>query len=60
MRKPPPHWLPWLGPILAAGAGGTLSYFWWRADFWSVLGVALVCGFAPIIAYRLWKRAHHR
>ena len=26
----------------------------------NVLVAALVCGFAPIVAYRIWKRMHHR
>ena len=25
-----------------------------------VLLAALVCGFAPILGYRIWKRLHHR
>jgi hypothetical protein len=30
------------------------------ADFWGSLIAALVVGFVPIIAYRLWKWRHHR
>ena len=52
MRKPP-SWLPWLGPGMAgigAGLAGTLL----GADFWGSLLAALVCGFAPIVGYRVW------
>jgi len=56
----PPHWLPWLGPLLAAGAGALAGEVWLGGGFWVVLMAALVCGFAPIVAYRIWKRMHHR
>ncbi|MGQ2992198.1 MAG: hypothetical protein ACT6RD_10650 [Brevundimonas sp.] len=52
-------WLPYLGPLLAAGIGGGVGY-WLEIGFWPTLAVALICGFAPIVAYRLWKRLHHR
>ena len=52
-------WLPYLGPVLAAGVGGAVAY-WLGVGFWPTLAIALVCGFAPIIGYRLGKRLHHR
>jgi len=55
----PPSWLPFLGPILAAGAGALAGKLWLGGGFWPVLLAALICGFAPIIAYRVWKRFHH-
>jgi hypothetical protein len=60
MRMRPPTWLPWLGPALAAGAGALAGTFWLGGGFWTVLLAALICGFAPIVAYRVWKRLHHR
>lgn len=60
MRVRPPHWMPWLGPLLAAGAGALAGEYWLAGGFWTVLTAALACGFAPILAYRLWKWAHHR
>lgn len=60
MPKPPPHWLPWLGPLLAAIVGGALGYFWWKADFWNVLIAALACGFLPILGNAIWKWSHRR
>lgn len=59
MKLKPPMWLPYLGPVLAAGVGGGVGY-WLEIGFWPTLAVALICGFAPIVAYRLWKRLHHR
>jgi len=56
----PPAWLPFLGPVLAAGAGALAGEFWLGGGFWVVFATGLVCGFVPITAYRLWKRAHHR
>lgn len=59
MKMRPPHWLPWLGPPLAglgAGVVGTQL----GGGFWISLLAALVCGFAPILCYRVWKRLHHR
>ena len=41
------------------GVGGAVAY-WLGVGFWPTLAIALVCGFAPIIGYRLWKRLHHR
>ena len=55
----PPSWLPYLGPPLA-GVGAALAGRWLGADFWGSLLAALVVGFLPIIAYRLWKWRHHR
>ncbi len=60
MRKPPPAWLPWLGPLLAAVVGVVLNYFWWKAAFWTVLPIALLCGFLPIIGNALWRWSHRR
>jgi len=59
MRMRPPHWLPFLGPFLAAAAGALAGRLL-GGGFWTVLIAALVCGFAPIIGYRVWKRLHHR
>jgi 4-hydroxybenzoate polyprenyltransferase len=56
----PPHWLPWLGPLLAAGVGAAVGKYGLGGGFWTVLIAALVCGFAPIVAYGLWKGQHHR
>ena len=60
MKMRPPHWLPWLGPVAAALAGGLAGEIWLGGGFWTVLTAALVCGFAPIVAYRVWKRLHHK
>jgi hypothetical protein len=59
-RFGPPAWLPWLGPLLAAGVGALAGEFWLGGGFWTVLTAALICGFAPIIGYRIWKWMHHR
>jgi 4-hydroxybenzoate polyprenyltransferase len=56
----PPHWLPWLGPVVAAVVGAAVGEYWLGGGFWTVLAAALVCGFAPIVGYRVWKRLHHR
>ena len=49
MRLRPPTWLPWLGPVLAAGAGALAGEVWLGGGFWMVLIAALLCGFAPIV-----------
>lgn len=59
-RRPPPAWLPWLGPPLAGIAAGLAGRYLLGGGFWPSLIAALVIGFTPIIVYRLWKRAHHR
>ena len=56
----PPSWLPWLGPLAAAGIGAAVGRYGLGGDFWVVLVAALTGGFAPILAYRLWKWVHHR
>jgi O-antigen/teichoic acid export membrane protein len=56
----PPSWLPYLGPLLAAGVGAAVGRYGLDGGFWTVLIAALVAGFVPIIGYRLWKRAHHQ
>jgi 4-hydroxybenzoate polyprenyltransferase len=56
----PPHWLPWLGPVVAAGVGALAGRYWLGGGFWTVLVAALVAGFAVTIGYRVWKRLHHR
>ena len=56
----PPAWLPFLGPVLAAGAGALAGELWLGGGFWVVFATGLVCGFAPIIGYRLWKWAHRK
>jgi hypothetical protein len=52
--------LPFLGPGAAGLAGGLVGQFGLGGGFWTVLIAALVGGFAPIIAYRLWKWSHHK
>ena len=32
MKMRPPHWLPWLGPVVAAGAGALLRDGGFRPD----------------------------
>ena len=59
-RFGPPAWLPWLGPWLAAGVGALIGEYGLGGGFWTVLAAALVCGFAPIVGYRIWKWRHHR
>ena len=59
MRRPP-SWLPWLGPWLAAAIGAAVGRYGLGGDFWTVLIAALVGGFAPIVAYRLWVWRRHR
>ena len=56
----PPAWLPFLGPVVAAGAGALAGEVWLGGGFWVVFLIGLVCGFTPIIGYRIWKRFHHR
>ena len=60
MRFRPPHWLPWLGPLLAAGAGALAGEYWLGGGVWMVLIADLVCGLAPILDHRLWRRLHHK
>ena len=60
MRFRPPHWLPWLGPVVAALVGAGIGEYGLGGGFWTVLLAALVCGFAPILAYRLWRRLHQK
>lgn len=60
MEFRPPHWLPWLGPLLAGGAGALAGEYWLGGGFWMVLIAALVCGFAPILACRVWRRLPRR
>ena len=56
----PPHWLPFLGPVLAAAAGALAGRLWLGGGFWAVFATGIVCGFLPIVLYRVWKRFHHR
>ena len=56
----PPAWLPWLGPWLAAAIGAAVGRYGLGGGFWTVLIAALVGGFAPIVAYRVWKWSHQR
>jgi len=56
----PPHWLPFLGPVLAATAGALAGRAWLGGGFWVVFATGIVCGFLPIVIYRVWKRFHHR
>ena len=44
---------------MAALVGGLIGQ-WLGGGFWPVLAGALIGGFAPIVAYRLWKRAHYK
>ena len=60
MKMRPPHWLPFLGPVLAAGAGVLAGEYWLGGGFWVGLAAGMVCGFAPIVIYRVWKWWHHR
>jgi len=59
-RFGPPAWLPWLGPVLAAVVGALIGEYGLGGGFWTVLAAALVCGFAPIVGYRVWKWRHQR
>ena len=56
----PPAWLPWLGPVAALGAGALAARLWLDGGVWTTLAVALACGFAPIVGYRVWKLLHHK
>ncbi len=56
----PPHWIPWLGPIVAVAAGVLAARLWLGGGLWVTLAVALACGFAPIVGYRVWKLLHHK
>lgn len=60
MKLKPPMWLPYLGPPLAGLGAGLIGGRWLNAGFWPSLAIALICGFAPIVIYRVWKRLHHR
>ena len=59
-RFGPPGWLPWLGPLLAAGIGAAVGEYGLGGGFWTVLIAALVGGFLPILGNALWKWRHHR
>lgn len=37
-----------------------MGQFGLGGGFWTVLIAALVGGFVPIVAYRLWKWSHHK
>ncbi|RZJ02652.1 MAG: hypothetical protein EON89_14495 [Brevundimonas sp.] len=54
-RFGPPSWLPWLGPVVAAVVGALVGRFGLGGGFWTVLIAALVCGFIPIVASRVWR-----
>lgn len=56
----PPHWIPWLGPVAAVAAGVLVARFWLHGGLWTTLVAALICGFLPIIGYRVWKLLHHK
>ena len=56
----PPHWIPFLAPVVAAGVGALVGRYGLDGGFWTVLISALVGGFAVIIGYRVWKAAHHK
>ena len=51
----PPTWLPWLGPLLAAGIGAAVGEYGLGGGFWTVLIAALVGGFLPILGNALWR-----
>ena len=51
----PPMWLPWLGPLLAAGIGAAVGKYGLGGGFWTVLIAALIGGFAPILGNAVWK-----
>ena len=54
MQMRPPSWLPWLGPALAGLAAGAVGT-WLNGGFWLCLFAALIIGFAPVVAYRIWQ-----
>jgi len=56
----PPAWLPWLGPLLAAGIGAAVGRYGLGGGFWIVLAAALIGGFLPILANALWKWLERR
>ncbi|WP_298747343.1 hypothetical protein [uncultured Brevundimonas sp.] len=56
----PPAWLPWLGPVLAAGVGAAVGEYGLGGGFWTVLVAALVGGFLPILGNALWRWRHQR
>ena len=56
----PPAWLPWLGPLLAAGVGAAVGRYGLGGGFWIVLAAALIGGFLPILANALWKWLERR
>jgi len=56
----PPAWLPWLGPLLAAGVGAAVGRYGLGGGFWMVLAAALIGGFLPILANALWKWLERR
>ena len=59
-RFGPPAWLPWLGPLLAAGIGAAGGEYGLGGGLWTVLIAALVGGFLPILGNALWKWRHQR
>ena len=56
----PPSWLPWLGPPLAGLAAAGVVRLWPEAGFWPALAAALIVGFLPILAHRVWRARSHR
>jgi len=59
-RFGPPAWLPWLGPLLAAGVGAAVGEYGLGGGFWTVLIAALVGGFLPSLGIAVWKWRRRR
>ncbi|GAA0868392.1 hypothetical protein GCM10009116_04970 [Brevundimonas basaltis] len=59
-RLGPPGWLPWLGPLVAAGIGAAVGEYGLDGDFGTVLAAALIGGFLPILGNALWRWTHRR
>ena len=56
----PPSWLPWLGPVLAAGIGAAVGEYGLGGGFSTVLAAALVGGLLPILANAVLRWSHSR
>ena len=55
-----PRWLPWIGPVLAALAAWLIGPNVLGGGFFTTVMVALMFGFMPLVAWRVWKRFGHK
>lgn len=51
-----PRWLAWLCPVAAGLSAWLLGHYVFEGGFVTTAMAALVCGFMPLLACKLWKR----